>query len=140
MQLAKNLYLWPQRSYPRKMLEVPFAYLISALWDKKVVMETYLNIAPWGPVVGAEDASQHYFKKGAADLTRWEAILLAAALPILVPAILEPELPSRIWRIRGPSKRGCQSSHPARSVSASYPMPPIIARVRVSRKLPPTWP
>ena len=98
MQLAKNLYLWPQRSYPRKMLEVPFAYLISALWDKKVVMETYLNIAPWGPVVGAEDASQHYFKKGAADLTRWEAILLAAALPS--PGARNPASPSpRMLRI-----------------------------------------
>src|SRR5262249_54506502 len=50
MQVAKNLYLWPQRSYQRKMLEVPLAYLMSALWPKKVVMETYLNIAPWGPV------------------------------------------------------------------------------------------
>jgi monofunctional biosynthetic peptidoglycan transglycosylase len=40
MQLAKNLYLWPQRSYLRKALEVPLAYLISAFWRKEVVMET----------------------------------------------------------------------------------------------------
>ena len=44
-------------------------------------METYLNIAPWGPVVGAEQASQYYFQKSAAELTRKEAILLAIALP-----------------------------------------------------------
>jgi len=44
-------------------------------------METYLNIAPWGPVVGAESASQYYFQKSAAELTRKEAILLATALP-----------------------------------------------------------
>ena len=81
MQLAKNLYLWPQRSYLRKILEAPLAYLISALWNKRVVMETYLNIAPWGPVVGAESASQYYFQKSAAELTRKEAILLATALP-----------------------------------------------------------
>jgi monofunctional glycosyltransferase len=81
MQLAKNLYLWPERSYLRKMLEAPLAYLISALWNKRVVMETYLNIAPWGPVVGAEAASRYYFQKTAAELTRKEAILLATALP-----------------------------------------------------------
>ena len=92
MQLAKNLYLWPQRSYLRKMLEVPLAFLISAFWPKEVVMETYLNIAPWGPVVGAEAASRHYFKKSAADLTRQEAILLAVALPN--PSVRNPANPS----------------------------------------------
>jgi monofunctional glycosyltransferase len=92
MQLAKNLYLWPQRSYLRKMLEVPLAYLISALWRKKVVMETYLNIAPWGPVFGAGEASRHYFHKSAAALTRQEAILLAVALPN--PSARDPANPS----------------------------------------------
>jgi len=47
MQLAKNLYLWPQRSRTRKMFEVPLAYVMSVLWPKKVLMETYLNIVPW---------------------------------------------------------------------------------------------
>jgi monofunctional glycosyltransferase len=92
MQLAKNLYLWPQRSYLRKALEVPLAYLISAFWRKEVVMETYLNIAPWGPVVGAEEASRYYFQKSAADLTRQEAILLATALPN--PSVRNPANPS----------------------------------------------
>jgi monofunctional biosynthetic peptidoglycan transglycosylase len=98
MQLAKNLYLWSERSYLRKALEVPLAYLISALWDKKVVMETYLNIAPWGPVVGADAASRYYFKKSAADLTRQEAILLAVALPN--PTVRNPAKPNpRMVRI-----------------------------------------
>ena len=44
-------------------------------------METYLNIAPWGPIVGAEKASRYFFQKSAADLTRREAILLAVSLP-----------------------------------------------------------
>jgi monofunctional biosynthetic peptidoglycan transglycosylase len=92
MQLAKNLYLWPERSYLRKMLEAPLAYLISALWHKRVVMETYLNIAPWGPVFGAEAASQYYFQKSAAELTRKEAILLATALPN--PSVRNPAKPS----------------------------------------------
>jgi monofunctional glycosyltransferase len=67
MQIAKNLYLWPKRSYVRKMLEVQVAYMLSALWPKKVLMETYLNIAPWGPgIFGAESASQYFFHKSAA--------------------------------------------------------------------------
>ena len=92
MQLAKNLYLWTERSYLRKALEVPLAYLISALWPKHEVMETYLNIAPWGPVVGVEAASRYYFQKSAADLTRREAVLLAVALPN--PSIRNPAKPS----------------------------------------------
>ena len=98
MQLAKNLYLWPRRSYLRKTLEVPLAYVISALWPKKVVMETYLNIAPWGPAVGAEKASQRYFDKSASDLTREEAIRLVVALPN--PSGRNPTNPSpEMWRI-----------------------------------------
>ena len=98
MQVSKNLYLWPQRSYQRKILEVPLAYLMSALWPKEVVMQTYLNIAPWGPVIGAEAASQYYFHKSATALTRQEAILLAVALPN--PSIRNPTNPSpRMLRI-----------------------------------------
>ena len=93
MQIAKNLYLWPQRSYVRKMLEVPLAYMLSALWPKKVLMETYLNIAPWGPgIFGAEGASRHFFHKSAAELTRYEAILLAGVLPS--PSLRNPAKPS----------------------------------------------
>jgi monofunctional biosynthetic peptidoglycan transglycosylase len=80
MQLAKNLFLWSQRDYLRKALEMPLAYLLTALWPKKVVIESYLNIAPWGPgIFGAEAASRYYFNKGADALTRKEAILLAIA-------------------------------------------------------------
>ena len=71
MQTGKNLYLWTARSYVRKVLEVPLAYLLSAFWPKQRVMEVYLNIAQWGPgIFGAEAASQHYFHKSAAELTR----------------------------------------------------------------------
>jgi monofunctional glycosyltransferase len=55
-------------------------------------METYLNIAPWGAVVGAEKASRYYFQKSAADLTRREAILLAVTLPS--PSVRNPANPS----------------------------------------------
>ena len=94
MQLVKNLYLWPERSFLRKALEIPLAHLLTALWPKRVLMETYLNIAPLGPgVVGAEAASQRFFGKNAADLTRREAILLAMALP--KPGVRNPAKPTQ---------------------------------------------
>jgi monofunctional glycosyltransferase len=93
MQTVKNLYLWSQRSYVRKSLEVPLAYLLSALWPKQVVIETYLNVAPWGPgIVGVEAASRYYFNKSADALTLKESTLLAAALPS--PILRNPAKPS----------------------------------------------
>jgi monofunctional glycosyltransferase len=93
MQVAKNLYLWNGRSYVRKSIEMPLAYLLSALWPKKRVMEVYLNVAQWGPgLFGAEAASRHYFGKSASELTRHEAVLLAAALPN--PRLRNPAHPS----------------------------------------------
>jgi len=99
MQTAKNLYLWTRRSYVRKVLEVPLAYLLSLFWPKQRVIEVYLNIAQWGPgIFGAEAASQYYFHKNAAKLTRREALLLAAALPS--PRLRNPAKPSaRMLRI-----------------------------------------
>jgi monofunctional biosynthetic peptidoglycan transglycosylase len=98
MQTAKNLYLWSRRSYVRKMLEVPLAYAMSALWPKARMMEIYLNIAQWGPgVFGAEAASRYYFHKPASRLTRREAALLAAALPN--PRARNPAKPNRRVRL-----------------------------------------
>jgi monofunctional biosynthetic peptidoglycan transglycosylase len=94
MQTVKNLYLWNGRSYLRKALEVPLAYVLSLVWPKERVMEVYLNVAQFGPgIYGAEAASRHYFHKSAAELTRGEAILLAAALPN--PRFRNPARPSR---------------------------------------------
>ena len=94
MQTAKNLYLWNERSYVRKALEVPLAYLITAIWPKRRMMEVYLNIAQWGPgLYGAEAASRYYFGKPASALTQREAVLLAAALPN--PRLRNPAKPSR---------------------------------------------
>jgi monofunctional biosynthetic peptidoglycan transglycosylase len=82
MQVAKNLYLWPSRSRVRKALEMPLALWIDLIWTKRRVMEIYLNIAEWGPgVYGAEAAARFHFHKPASALTRYEAALLAAALP-----------------------------------------------------------
>lgn len=82
MQVAKNVYLWPGRSYLRKALEIPLALALDLAWGKSRVMEIYLNIAEWGDgLFGAEIAAQHYFGKSARDLSAAEAARLAAALP-----------------------------------------------------------
>jgi monofunctional biosynthetic peptidoglycan transglycosylase len=82
MQTAKNLFLWPSRSYLRKGLELPIALYVDLIWSKRRMMENYLNIAEWGEgVFGVEAAARRYFRKSARDLTRREAALLATALP-----------------------------------------------------------
>jgi monofunctional glycosyltransferase len=82
MQVAKNLFLWPSKSYLRKALEVPLTLAIEALWPKRRIMEIYLNIAEWGPgIYGAEAASRHHFEKPARALRDREAALLAVTLP-----------------------------------------------------------
>ncbi|KPQ11631.1 MAG: monofunctional biosynthetic peptidoglycan transglycosylase [Saliniramus fredricksonii] len=93
MQTAKNVYLWPQRSYIRKALEIPIAIWLDFLWSKPRMLEIYLNIAEWDEgVFGAEAAAQHYFNRSAADLTRHQAALLATALP--APQRRNPAAPS----------------------------------------------
>jgi monofunctional biosynthetic peptidoglycan transglycosylase len=81
-QVAKNIFLWPGRSFIRKGLEAYFTVLVEALWPKRRVLEVYLNVAEFGDgVFGVEAASQRYFKKPAARLSSEEAALLAAVLP-----------------------------------------------------------
>lgn len=82
MQTAKNVFLWPGRDLSRKALEAPLTFLIETLWDKRRIMEVYLNVAEWGPgIYGIEAASETYFGKSAAHLSAREAGLLAAVLP-----------------------------------------------------------
>lgn len=81
-QTAKNVFLWPGRSYIRKGFEAYFTVLIEALWPKRRIMEVYLNVIEWGPgVFGAEAAARRWFGKSAARLTPMEAARLAAILP-----------------------------------------------------------
>jgi monofunctional biosynthetic peptidoglycan transglycosylase len=81
-QTAKNVFLWPARTYLRKGFEVYFTLLIETVWSKKRIMEVYLNMIEMGPgIYGAEAASQHYFRKPASKLTRYEAALIAVSLP-----------------------------------------------------------
>jgi monofunctional biosynthetic peptidoglycan transglycosylase len=81
-QTAKNLFLWSDRSWPRKGLEAYFTVLLEALWPKRRILETYLNVAEFGDgVYGVEAAAQKYFRKPASRLNGSEAALLAAVLP-----------------------------------------------------------
>lgn len=81
-QTAKNLFMWSDRSLLRKGIEAWFTLLMELGWDKSRILEVYLNIVEFGPgIYGAEAAARHYFGKPAARLTRYEASLLAAALP-----------------------------------------------------------
>lgn len=82
MQTIKNLFLWQSRSYLRKAVEIPLAYMATILWPKRRMIEIYLNIAEWGPgIFGAQAAARHHFRRNAAKLTRAQAAQLAAALP-----------------------------------------------------------
>ena len=81
-QTAKNLFLWPGRSYARKAVEAYLTALIEIMLDKDRILTLYLNIAEWGPgIYGIEAAAQHHFGKPAAKLTKREAARLAAILP-----------------------------------------------------------
>src|SRR5436853_1663918 len=82
-QTAKNLFLWPGRSFLRKGLELPLALWIDLVLPKWRVLEIYLNVAEWGPngQFGVEAASRYAFNKSARSLTAREAALLASILP-----------------------------------------------------------
>lgn len=81
-QTAKNVFLWPDRTWLRKGLEVYFTGLIEIFWGKRRIMEVYLNVIEMGDgIYGVEMASQKFFRKPASDLTRSEAALIAAVLP-----------------------------------------------------------
>ena len=98
MQVAKNLFLWPGRSYVRKALEIPLAVLLDAAWGKRKVLEAYLNVAEWGDgVFGIEAASQRDFRVPASALTARQAALLATALPN--PVLRNAVRPSRKHRL-----------------------------------------
>ena len=81
-QTAKNLFLWPKRSWVRKGIEVYFTIVLETFWNKRRILEVYLNIIEMGDgIYGAEAAAQEYFNKSSAKLTKPEAALIAAVLP-----------------------------------------------------------
>lgn len=82
MQTARNLFLWPARTWLRKGIEAYLTVLLEFLLPKQRIIELYLNIVEWGHgIYGVGAASQKYFGKDPSKLTRHEAALLAAILP-----------------------------------------------------------
>ncbi|MFN8143658.1 MAG: monofunctional biosynthetic peptidoglycan transglycosylase [Bacteroidia bacterium] len=81
-QTAKNVFLWPSRSWIRKGFEVYFTFLIELFWSKQRIMEVYLNVIEMGDgIYGTEAAAQEYFHKPAKNISVREASLIAAVLP-----------------------------------------------------------
>lgn len=81
-QTAKNVFLWPGRSWTRKGFEVYFTTLIELLWSKQRIMEVYLNSIEMGEgIYGAQAVAEEHFGKDAKDLSRAQCALIAATLP-----------------------------------------------------------
>lgn len=81
-QTAKNVFLWQHGGFFRKGLEVYFTFMIEKVWNKKRILETYLNVAEMGDgVFGIQAAARNYFGKDAKNLTKQEAAMIAACLP-----------------------------------------------------------
>jgi monofunctional biosynthetic peptidoglycan transglycosylase len=98
-QVAKNLFLWPGKTFVRKGIEAYFTVLIETIWPKRRILEVYLNIAEFGRgVFGIAAASETFYKKSPDRLTRSQAALLAAALPN--PRQLRIDRPSPYMRAR----------------------------------------
>ena len=81
-QTAKNVFLWPGRSWIRKGFEVYFTTLIEVMWSKERIMEVYLNSIEMGEgIYGADAVAEQHFNTTAKDLTRAQCALIAATLP-----------------------------------------------------------
>jgi len=123
MQVARTMFLWPARSWLRKLAEAYYTLWLELLWSKEKILEFYLNSVDWGPGIrGAEDAAQHYFHCSAAELDADQAARLAAILPS--PHFWRPDRPTaavvrRInWILREMKKVPLVGARPAVGVAA----------------------
>lgn len=81
-QTAKNVFLWPGRTWVRKGLEAYFTTLIELMWSKQRIMEVYLNSIEMGDgIYGADAVAEHHFDCNADELTKSQCALIAATLP-----------------------------------------------------------
>lgn len=93
-QTAKNVFLWPGRSYIRKAFEAYFTALIEILWSKERILEVYLNVIETGDgIYGADAAAREFFNKSGSALTKRQAALIIAVLPN--PLRWSPAKPTR---------------------------------------------
>lgn len=99
MQVARTVFLWPGRSWPRKIIEAYYTVLIEICWGKKRILEVYLNTVDWGAGIrGAECASGKYFQTTSSRLSASQAALLSAILPS--PHAWSPTNPNERVRLR----------------------------------------
>lgn len=92
-QTAKNVFLFPGRSFIRKGFEAYFTLLIEVLWGKERILEVYLNVIETGKgIYGVEAAAQKYFNTSAAKLSKRQASLISVCLPN--PLKFSPARPS----------------------------------------------
>ena len=111
-QTAKNVFLWPGRSWTRKGFEVYFTFLIEMMWSKQRVMEVYLNSIEMGNgIYGVDAVAEYHFNKKAQDLFRGECALIAATLPN--PRKFNSQYPSAYMK-----KRQRQIEHEMRFIPA----------------------
>ena len=96
-QTAKNVFLWPSRTWVRKGFEAYFTVLIELFWSKQRIMEVYLNSIEMGDgIYGADAVAEYHFGKKAIDLTRSECALIVATLPN--PRLYNSMIPSAYTR------------------------------------------
>ena len=82
MQVSRAVFLWPERNLLRKTLEAYYTVLLEVFLTKLRILELYLNTVDWGDgIMGAEAASQAYFRVSAGDVTPSQAARMAAILP-----------------------------------------------------------
>ena len=90
-QVAKNVFLWQDRSWIRKGVEAYFTFMIEKIWGKERILEVYLNVAEMGTgIFGIEAASRNYFNKSSKNISRKEAAMIAACLPNPKVYIVKP--------------------------------------------------
>lgn len=117
-QTAKNVFLWPSRTWIRKGFESVFTLLIEGIWGKRRIMEVYLNVIEMGPgIYGAEAAARTYFNKSALELSARQASLIVAAFPN--PRERFPDRPSRYLKKRSRKIAGVARNLP----ESAFPSP-----------------
>ena len=98
-QTAKNVFLWPGRSWIRKGFEMYFTALIELMWSKQRIMEVYLNSIEMGDgIYGADAVAEYNFGTTAGNLSRAQCALIAATLPN--PRVFSSKYPSAYMRKR----------------------------------------
>ncbi|HWM86152.1 MAG TPA: biosynthetic peptidoglycan transglycosylase [Kofleriaceae bacterium] len=87
-QLARNIFLGPERTLRRKLKEALLAHKLESSLDKRRILELYLNLIEWAPegVWGADAASRHYFGQPARALSLFDSVFLVG----LIAAPREP--------------------------------------------------